>query len=123
VPAAIALALAALLLAKPGHLGAQDQGAVPIKGPLTVTLNAYPTMGPAPLTVGFYPTIIDPEGSPIAMYTFRFGDGSQTSGPPVAVTLKTYPKPGSYVASLTVVAEDGRTATGFAGINVGMKAN
>ncbi|HLH77002.1 MAG TPA: PKD domain-containing protein [Candidatus Binataceae bacterium] len=110
-----------LVMALAGAAAAQDNGPAPTAMSLpempSVAVNAFPTIGMAPLTVGFFPAIDDPEGGQIASYRWDFGDGTQATTPP-EVTLKTYTKPGSYVASLTIVTDDGRSATGFTGITV-----
>jgi|GEM_PF-2975680 PKD repeat protein len=117
--AAILAASAMVLLIAPGW--AQIDSTAPTPMPLpempSVAVNAFPTIGMAPLTVGFFPSINDPEGGEVASYRWDFGDGTQATTPP-EVTIKTYKKPGSYVASLTIVTGDGRSATGFTGITV-----
>lgn len=104
-----------------GAVSAQDNGPAPTPMQLpempSVAVNAFPTIGMAPLTVGFFPEINDPESGEIASYRWDFGDGTQATTPP-EVTIKVYKKPGSYVASLTIVTDDGRSATGFTGITV-----
>jgi hypothetical protein len=83
---------------------------------ITVTDNLPPvaiatadkTEGPAPLTVQFYGSqSYDPEGKPIVMYLWEFGDGS---APSLAATPPphTYTMPGTYnVVILTVSDECG----------------
>jgi PKD repeat protein len=82
-----------------------------------VALFAYPNYGMAPMTVGFIPQIHDLGNSDIVSYRWVFGNGQVATTPPL-VTYTIYKDPGVYVASLTIVTEDGRSATGFASVTV-----
>ncbi len=82
-----------------------------------VAIFAQPGYGTAPLTVGFIPQIHDLGNTDIVSYRWVFGNGQVATTPPL-VTYTIYKTPGVYVASLTIVTADGRSATGFAGITV-----
>ncbi len=83
----------------------------------TVGLIAYPSHGRAPLAVGFIPKIHDPLEAKIVSYKWDFGDGRVATTPPLFTSIR-YRKPGTYVASLTIVTADGRSARGVAVITV-----
>jgi PKD repeat protein len=92
--------------------------ATPEIAPLpTLAIYGDPSVGPAPLVVGFVPEIHDPVGAEIVSYKWNFGDGHFATTPPL-LTFNTYTTPGIYIASLTITTADGRSATGFASVNV-----
>jgi hypothetical protein len=117
-------AVTVLVLAMiPGSTPAQeDETPTPMATPEimilpSVAIFPYPAYGSAPLVVGFIPQVHDPAESEIIFYKWNFGDGHVATTPPL-VTYNTYVNPGLYIASLTIVTADGRSATGFANVNV-----
>jgi hypothetical protein len=68
---------------------------------------AVPTSGPAPLVVAFDGSGVDSDGT-IAAYAWDFGDGG-TASTPDATHL--YQRPGSHVARLTVIDDQGASGT------------
>ncbi len=83
--------------------------------PLTVTLHPFPSYGTAPLTVGFMlGANLDPDDS-IVSYQWNFGDGSVSTTPP-QVLFHTYPKPGSYIVTVTIATREGRTGIGMGAV-------
>jgi PKD repeat protein len=88
----------------------------PVDAPPNAVLSVTPTSGAAPLAV-----IADASGStdgdstPIATYTFDFGDGSPVVGPQAAATAAhTYTAPGAYTATVTVTDTGGLSSTATA---------
>jgi PKD repeat protein len=76
--------------------------------PPTAVMEATPTFGLIPVTVKFDASkSSDPDGK-IADYRWSFGDGSVAQGKKVE---HTYKKAGEYLATLTVIDNDLRTAT------------
>jgi hypothetical protein len=121
-----AAALAAIVIAlAPAPIPAQEdsgEGPTPMPTPEmmvqpTVAIFPYPGYGAAPLTVGFIPQIHDIGNSEVISYKWVFGNGQVATTPPLQ-TFVTYTDPGLYVASLTIITADGRSATGFASVNV-----
>ncbi len=117
-------AAAAMVVLTPVALVAQEEEAspTPMATPDMMMLPAVgmfpnPSYGPAPLTVGFIPQIHDPAGAEIVAYKWNFGDGHVATTPPL-ITFNIYTIPGTYLASLTITTEDGRSATGFASVTV-----
>jgi len=92
-------------------------GRVAIPEPLLVTVQALPGYGPAPLLVGFLVSAFDPSNAQIVSFTWNFGDGHLSTLPPT-LAYNTYTNPGNYVATVTVMTADGRSATGFTGVTV-----
>ena len=72
-----------------------------------VIVDAEPDFGAPPLTVNFI-TEIDCTGQPVT-YSWDFGDGSKGGNDPKPSHV--YPKPGDYVATVTVTAPDGGTGS------------
>jgi PKD repeat protein len=129
------LSAAAFIAFAPARIAAQDQeqeqgeaeGPSPMPTPEilplpSLGLYADPSTGTAPLVVGFVPEIHDPAGAEIVSYKWNFGDGHFATTPPL-ITYNTYVNPGVYVASLTITTADGRSATGFASVNVAAPAS
>ncbi len=117
-------AAAAMVVLTPVALVAQEEEAspTPMATPDMMMLPAVgmfpnPSYGTAPLTVGFIPQIHDPSGAEIVSYKWNFGDGHVATMPPL-ITFNIYTTPGTYLASLTITTEDGRSATGFASVTV-----
>jgi parallel beta-helix repeat protein len=88
----------------------------PVDAPPNAVLSVTPTSGAAPLAV-----IADASGStdgdstPIATYTFDFGDGSTVVGPQAGATAAhTYTAPGAYTATVTVTDTGGLSSTATA---------
>jgi parallel beta-helix repeat protein len=88
----------------------------PVDAPPNAVLSVTPTSGAAPLAV-----IADASGStdgdstPIATYTFDFGDGSPVVGPQAGATAAhTYTAPGAYTATVTVTDTGGLSSTATA---------
>lgn len=78
-------------------------------------IKASPITGAAPLTVSFDgSSSYDPDGV-IVSYNWSFGDGATSSG---ARLNHTYSSAGAYTATLTVVDNEGATATDSITINV-----
>ena len=88
-----------------------------IPQPLLVSLQALPGYGTAPMLVGFMLNAVDPSGASIVSYNWNFGDGHTSTEPPI-MAYNAYAKPGTYVVTVTVTTEDGRSATGFTGVIV-----
>src|SRR5205814_3113381 len=80
----------------------------PPNNPPTAVLTANPTSGSPPLTVNFDGSrSYDPDpGDSIVNYTFKFGDGAQTTGNTSTVS-HTYNNVGTYAATLTVTDSHG----------------
>ena len=120
IAAAVAFFVFAII---PGLTPAQeDETPTPMATPdmmllPSVAIYPDPPQGPAPLVAGFVPEVHDPANSEIVFYKWNFGDGHVATTPPL-ITYNTYANPGLYVVSLTVVTEDGRSATGFTSVNV-----
>lgn len=105
-----------VILTVTDSLGATSQDLVQI----TVTnpepraiIDASPTAGPAPLEVVFDASdSVDPAGLPlpeaITFFIWDFGDGETGAGKRIT---HTYTEAGDFTASLTVVDDDGATAT------------
>ena len=124
-PLIAAIAAAILAAIAPARIAAQEEEMpTPMATPEIemmmlpkVALFAYPNYGMAPMTVGFIPQIHDLGNSDIVSYRWVFGNGQVATTPPL-VTYAIYKDPGVYVASLTIVTADGRSATGFASVTV-----
>jgi PKD repeat protein len=87
--------------------------------PPSVGLTVSPTGGAAPLTVNVDASAsTDTDQTPIASYTFAFGDGT-TVGPQAGPTAShVYPNPGKYTVTVTVADTGGLTSTATAAITV-----
>lgn len=70
------------------------------------TTDPTPARGPAPFTVTFTDTSVDPDGA-IVSRSWDFGDGETAFEPN---PTHTYGAPGTYIARLTVVDDDGLSA-------------
>lgn len=81
-----------------------------------IQVQPMPGYGPAPLTVGFFVASRDPSVQ-FRSYRWDFGDGKVSTLPPIAL-FHTYPKPGSYVVTVSATTTGGHTASAFAGIIV-----
>jgi PKD repeat protein len=81
--------------------------------PPSAALTVAPATGEAPLAVTADASgSSDNDGTPIATYTFDFGDGSAPTGPQAAPTAShTYPTAGSYTAKVTVKDTAGLAST------------
>jgi len=73
----------------------------------TLSINGSPLSGAAPLTVQFSAAADDADGA-VAQYIWDFGDGSQSG---LTAPSHTYLQRGTYIASLTVIDNDGAAAT------------
>jgi hypothetical protein len=121
----IAAVAAALIVLAPARIPAQEEnpeGPTPMATPEmmmlpNVAIFPMPGYGTAPLVVGFIPQIHNIGDSGVISYKWSFGNGQVAITPPLQ-TFATYKNPGVYVASLTIVTADGRSATGFASITV-----
>jgi PKD repeat protein len=82
--------------------------------PLTVTATASSTSGPAPLTVTFQAVPQGGSGTYDSLQ-WHFGDGGTGSG---ASVVYTYVRPGSFVATFTIVDSADHTATSSIDVNV-----
>jgi PKD repeat protein len=119
-----AIVIALLVMLACGAARAQESESQPTATPEiqlglppTVSIRALPPYGAAPLTVGFFVNAVDPENAGFVSYRWNFGDGRVAITPPL-LTYQTYVKPGNYLATLTVVTSDGRSASAFAGVTV-----
>ena len=80
------------------------------------------TDGDAPLTVSFDASSSTGGNSAISSWAVSFGDGTPnvtgTGVPPSPTTSHTYPKPGTYTATLTVTNQNGLSDTSMVNITV-----
>jgi hypothetical protein len=124
-PLWMAGAAAMLIALAPARIPAQEENS---EGPTAmatpemmmlpnVAIFPFPGYGTAPLVVGFIPQIHDIGNTEVVTYKWTFGNGQVATTPPLE-TFATYKDPGVYVASLTIVTADGRSATGFASVTV-----
>ena len=96
------------------HTASVAIAVLPPNQPPVAAISANPTSGVAPLVVAFDASgSQDPDGE-IAAYRWEFGDGAIGMGSTVSHTFAA----GSYVVRLTVVDEDGASATQTVGIEV-----
>ena len=96
--------------------------ATAVDRPPSAVLGLTPSAGAAPLDVTADASgSTDTDGSsPIASYTFDFGDGSAPVGPqPAATATHTYTAGGSFVAKVTVTDTKGLTDIASASVAVG----
>ncbi|HEV3103923.1 MAG TPA: PKD domain-containing protein [Candidatus Dormibacteraeota bacterium] len=85
-----------------------------LTGP-TAALTVTPASGPTPLPVSANASASTAGSSPIASYTFNFGDGSATVGPqPGASANHTYITGGTFTVTVVVADTAGQTSTAFA---------
>jgi PKD repeat protein len=91
--------------------------------PPTAALTVSPASGTAPLAVSADASAsTDPDATPIATYSFDFGDGSPLVGPQAAAGAShTYAAAGTYTATVTVKDTAGLSSTATAQVVV--KAN
>jgi acid phosphatase type 7 len=84
------------------------------------TLSVSPSSGRPPLAVTADASrSSDPDGTPIASYTFDFGDGSPALGPQAAPTAThTYEADGAYTVTVTVTDTAGRVGMDTASVTV-----
>ena len=121
----IAAVAALVMVLAPARIPAQEdnpEGPTPMATPEmmmqpNVAIFPFPGYGTAPLVVGFIPQIHDIGNSEVVSYKWSFGNGQVATTPPLQ-TFATYKDPGVYVASLTIVTADGRSAVGFASVTV-----
>lgn len=71
-------------------------------------MQATPLSGVVPLTVNFNGSLSDDPNGPIVNYLWNFGDGETTD---TIQTSHIYTEPGNYIASLTVIDQDGMIST------------
>jgi PKD repeat protein len=85
----------------------------------TAALSVTPATGTAPLTVAANASASTAGSSPIAGYTFDFGDGSAVVGPQAGNTAgHTYSAVGSYTTTVTVTDANNLTATATKQVSV-----
>ena len=78
----------------------------------TAALSVSPSSGVAPLSVTADATgSTDTDATPIASYTFEFGDGTVVGPQPGATATHTYATTGTYTVSVTVTDTAGLTST------------
>jgi chitinase len=77
-------------------------------GDVNADFTASTTSGTAPLTVTFNATTSTCAGAGIVAYQWSFGDGASATG---ATTSHTYSTAGTYIVTLTVVDDLGRSDT------------
>jgi parallel beta-helix repeat protein len=96
------------------------QSSAPGDNPPTAALSATPTSGPAPLQVTADASgSTDGDATPIATYTFDFGDGSTAVGPQAGATAAhTYTAAGTYTINVTVTDTAGLSSTATAQVTV-----
>ena len=104
-------------------VGYYDRGAVEYRDPYTITPVLSAPKGPAPLTETVTANASNPWNTPIASYTFDFGDGSTpvVSNTPTATHTYTTPvvAPGTYdKVTVTATAQDGTVYNNWAGVQV-----
>jgi parallel beta-helix repeat protein len=86
----------------------------------TVSLTASPTSGTAPLAVTADASASrDTDSTPIATYSFDFGDGNVTGPQAQPVATHTYLSVGPHTITVTVTDTGGASSTGTASVNVG----
>jgi len=108
-----------------------DRGAYEFQpGPLTdaapvARLTATPSSGSVPLTVTADASpSTDSDATPIAGYTFNFGDGSSAVGPqPGATAGHTYTAAGTYTLTVTVTDTGGLSSTAATQVTVSSPAD
>jgi parallel beta-helix repeat protein len=83
-------------------------------------VTAGPSSGTAPLTVTADASgSTDGDATPVASYTFDFGDGAAPIGPQAGATAShTYSSPGTYDITVTVTDTAGLASTATAGVEV-----
>ena len=83
-------------------------------------LSVSPTSGTAPLQVSADASAsTDTDSTPIATYSFDWGDGSAASGPQGGATAgHTYADPGTYTVTVTVTDTSGQSSTATRGVTV-----
>jgi len=88
-------------------------------------LIASPNSGAAPLSMTADASgSTDTDGTPIATYTFDFGDGTTPVGPQAAATAAhTYTAPGIFTVQVTVTDTAGLSSTATATVQVGLADN
>jgi parallel beta-helix repeat protein len=86
---------------------AQQQVIVTEDNPPAVALTVTPSSGPAPLDVAAEASGSDTDGTPIASYTFDFGDGSVVGPQPQSTASHRYTTAGTYTVTVTVRDEAG----------------
>jgi parallel beta-helix repeat protein len=87
--------------------------------PPSVTLKVSPSNGTAPLTVTASASASDGDATPVANYTFDFGDGSPRAGPQTTPSVShTYFSPGTYQVTVTVTDSAGLAATATKDVKV-----
>jgi len=99
-----------------------DRGAYEYQpdSPPTAQLSVSPSTGVAPLDVTADASAsTDNDATPIATYTFDFGDGTPQIGPQASATAThTYTAPGNYNVVVTVTDTGGRSSTKTATVTV-----
>jgi parallel beta-helix repeat protein len=106
-----------------------DRGAYELRpagdAPPTAVLEVSPSSGTVDLSVlADASGSSDPDVTPIASYSFDFGDGSAVVGPQSQATAAhTYTQPGSYTVTVTVTDAGGLTGTARAQVEVAGSTN
>lgn len=83
--------------------------------PPQAAISANPTTGTAPLVVNFSGAASSDSDGTIVSYSWNFGDGSIANG---VDSSHTYLASGNYIATLTVMDDDGASASAQQAINV-----
>lgn len=87
--------------------------------PPTADLTVTPSSGAAPLDVTADASAsTDPDATPIATYTFDFGDGTVVGPQVTATATHTYVSSGDYTVTVTVTDTAGLSGTDTASVNV-----
>ncbi|HEV2028883.1 MAG TPA: carboxypeptidase regulatory-like domain-containing protein [Candidatus Dormibacteraeota bacterium] len=102
-----------------GATASATASAVAQATPLIARLVVSPASGLAPLAVTADASTSTPGTSPIASYSFNFGDGSPAVGPqPGATAGHTYATTGSLTVTVTVTDTSGASKTATAGVTI-----
>jgi parallel beta-helix repeat protein len=98
---------------------ATTQVTVSATQPPNAMLSVTPSSGTAPLQVWADASATTPGSSPIATYSFNFGDGSTVVGPqPGAATTHIYDSPGTYTVTMMATDTAGNSSTATTQVTV-----
>jgi DNA-binding MarR family transcriptional regulator len=103
----------------PSGMAAASLGVTVEVGALSVSILAAPVLGTAPLTVVFHIQVSGGSGTYVSV-VWSFGDGSSGSGTEVEYT---YPRNGTFLATVNVTDSAGRSAAATQSVDVLAAAN